>query len=160
MYNKFTSIALLFFGVMLYLDINITFAVNNIINKSYNSQDLHLTTIEIVDDNKKRMQGLMYRKNLCTECAMLFVFNYPTTGGFWMKNTEISLDIIFMNNQGVIINYHTNTEPFNTNKIYSPKGSYYYVLETKAGFVDKHHLQEGMQIDLKDLMVRGGMSSK
>lgn len=128
--------------------------------KFYNSQDLNLTNIEIADDNNERMKGLMYRTSLCAECAMLFVFNYPAQGGFWMKDTKISLDIIFMDSQGQIINYHTNTEPLNTNKIYFPKNAYSYVLETNAGFVKKYNLKQGMRIDIKDLMVRGGIESK
>lgn len=131
--------------------------VNNLDNQNktfYSSQDLNLNQIEVADNNRTRAQGLMFRSDLCDECAMIFIYNYPTKSGFWMKNTQVSLDIIFMDDKGKIINYHEYAEPLNTQKIYYPEASYMFALEAKAGFVKKYKLAPGKIIDVKSLILK------
>lgn len=53
--------------------------------------------LEIADDNLERAKGLMFRKDLCNDCAMLFIFDKEGIHKFWMKNTLIPLDIIWIN---------------------------------------------------------------
>lgn len=121
---------------------------------SLSSKDLNLETIELADTSYKQMLGLMHREKLCEQCAMLFVYTYPARQSFWMKNTKISLDIIFIDEIGKIISIHENTEPLNTAKRYSAGSSYYYVLETKAGFANKNNLSPGKVIDIADLVLK------
>lgn len=125
----------------------------------YSSHDLHLSTIEIADTLYKQQQGLMHRSALCAECAMLFVYNYPTSYDFWMKNTKFSLDIIFLDQNGKIINLHKFAKPLDTNKRYKAQSYYWYVLEVNAGFADKYKLKAGDIIDVQDLLLRSGVLS-
>lgn len=125
-----------------------------------NSQDLNLITIEVADTRDKQATGLMNRDELCKQCAMLFVYSYPSTQQFWMKNTKISLDIIFMDKNGKIIKIHQNTKPLDTSIKYSAGNYYWYVLEANAGFVQQYDLISGDYIDIQDLMLKSGVLSK
>lgn len=115
-----------------------------------------MSNIEIADTASKQEQGLMYRNNLCAECAMLFVYSYPSNYAFWMKNTKFSLDIIFLDETGKIINIHKNTEPLDINKKYEAQSYYWYVLEVRAGFSDKYNLKPGDIINIQDLILKSG----
>ncbi|MCK4265810.1 MAG: DUF192 domain-containing protein, partial [Thermoplasmata archaeon] len=61
-------------------------------------------TCEIADDSAERSEGLMYRTELASDHGMLFVFDHTQEVQFWMKNTLIPLDIIFIDNNGVVLN--------------------------------------------------------
>lgn len=173
LYVLFVLIGIFISGLIL---IPVFSSGNNVLSYSYNSKKisnqnilssnilsseaLNLRTIELADSNSERAEGLMYRDNLCEQCAMLFVFGYPTTSAFWMKNTKISLDIIYLDQNGKIINYHTRTQPMNSKILYKPKAKYWYVLETNAGFVEKYNLREGMALDIRDLITRSNEVKK
>lgn len=132
----------------------ISFNINNIF--SHNKIDLEqLTKIELAVTNYQKARGLMYRDNLCESCAMLFIFNDDTNTMFWMKNTFIALDIIFIDNNGKIITIHHNTQPENTRLNYAANSSYRYVLETNAGFAKKNDINQGDVINLEHLLSKG-----
>jgi uncharacterized membrane protein (UPF0127 family) len=76
-------------------------------------------TIEIADSGEERRQGLQFRESLCDDCAMLFVFEQQNRVSFWMQNTSIPLDMIFIDDQGIIQKIHRNTIPFQTTPQYS-----------------------------------------
>lgn len=118
------------------------------------SKDLNLETIEIADTIYKQMLGLMHREKLCDKCAMLFVYTYPVKQSFWMKNTKISLDIIFIDNMGKILAIHEKAEPLNTSKRYSADSSYYYVLEANAGFARKNNLSPGKVLNISEILLK------
>lgn len=96
--------------------------------------------------------GLMNRKELCYDCGMLFVYTQPVNDGFWMKNTLISLDMIFMDANGRVTTLHENTEPLNTKIIYYPNSSYTYVLEVNAGYAKAKMITVGSQVNIKHLL--------
>ncbi|HWQ82500.1 MAG TPA: DUF192 domain-containing protein [Ignavibacteria bacterium] len=104
--------------------------------------------IEIADNDAKREQGLMYRKTMDESNGMLFVFAVSELHSFWMKNTVISLDIIFVNESKEIVKIHRNTTPFSEKSLPSEKKSM-YVVETVAGFCDKYGVKDGDKIDFK-----------
>ena len=114
---------------------------------------LNLDTIELADTAEKQARGLMFRQKLCETCAMLFVYSYPDNSVFWMKNTQISLDIIFLDQHGKIVTIHKNTEPMNTQKTYSSQQTFWFVIETNAGFADINKLKPGDIIDVKQLLL-------
>jgi len=113
---------------------------------SYN-EDI-LNSVEIARSLDEIERGLMFRSELCDKCGMLFVFPVARQQSFWMKNTKISLDIIFIDENGIILNIAKNTTPFSTESILS-QGSAKYVLEVNAGFSEKNNLKNGYQIDVQ-----------
>ncbi|MCG9916591.1 MAG: DUF192 domain-containing protein [Phenylobacterium sp.] len=67
--------------------------------------------VEIADNDATRAQGLMYRKSLAPDRGMLFDFHTPRPVAFWMRNTYISLDMIFIRADGRILSIARNTVP-------------------------------------------------
>ncbi|MCK9399879.1 MAG: DUF192 domain-containing protein [Bacteroidales bacterium] len=102
--------------------------------------------IEIADNDQERMRGLMDRQNLPDNAGMLFVFSNDEPRSFWMKNTFISLDIIYINSRKEIVSIQKYTQPKSTYSIPSEKPAR-YVLEVNAGFTDKYGIKPGDKID-------------
>ncbi|HVH76406.1 MAG TPA: DUF192 domain-containing protein [Stellaceae bacterium] len=67
--------------------------------------------IEIAETEPQMEQGLMYRHRLAPDAGMLFIYKQPTVAMFWMKNTLIPLDMLFVDAHGRIVNIHTNAVP-------------------------------------------------
>ena len=101
--------------------------------------------IEIADNTPERMQGLMYRKSMDENKGMLFVFQEYEQQGFFMRNTIIPLDIIFLDSSKQIIKIHKNTVPFSETTLPSGKPSV-YVVEVNAGYTDKYNIKDGDKI--------------
>lgn len=101
--------------------------------------------IELADNEERRAQGLMYRTEMKENQGMLFVFPYEEMQSFWMKNTVLSLDMIFINSKLEIVTIHKNTQPYATTSYPSTKPSQ-YVLETLAGYTDKHNIKVGDKV--------------
>ncbi len=101
--------------------------------------------VEFADDNFKRMQGLMYRKEMAENQGMLFIFEIEDYQSFWMKNTILPLDIIFVNVNKEIVKIHKNTTPFSEQSYSSGKPAL-YVVEVNAGYTDKYGIKEGDKI--------------
>jgi uncharacterized membrane protein (UPF0127 family) len=99
----------------------------------------------LADDDKERGQGLMDIQNLPADKGMLFIFEENKTRGFWMANTPLPLDIIFVNSDKQIVRIHHNTEPFSQKSLKSGKPAQ-YVIETNAGYCISHDIQEGMKV--------------
>lgn len=105
--------------------------------------------IEVADDEEERMRGLMDRLNLPENTGMLFIFPNEEPRSFWMKNTFISLDIIYINSQKEIVSIQKYTQPKTTYSIPSEKPAM-YVLEVNAGFTDKNGIALGDKIAFSD----------
>lgn len=101
--------------------------------------------IEIADDDSRRTTGLMYRNELNENQGMFFIFNNEGYQSFWMKNTVLPLDIIFVNSENKIVTIHKNTIPFDESSYPSSKPAI-YVVEVKAGFTDKYNIEVGDKI--------------
>ena len=104
--------------------------------------------IEIADDDNKREVGLMGRPVMEERQGMLFVFDQDYMASFWMKNTILPLDIIFINKLGEIVTICRNTTPF-SEQSYSATAMALLVLEVNAGFTDKYGIKEGDRISWK-----------
>lgn len=101
--------------------------------------------IEIADDEYQTQTGLMYRHSMPDNEAMLFIFPDEQTRAFYMKNTEFSLDIIYLNSEKEIVNIQKNAMPFDETSLPSEAASM-YVLEVNGGLADKWNLQKGDKI--------------
>ena len=107
--------------------------------------------VEIANTTEKMMKGLMYRTRLDTDAGMLFLFDdtHPQPIAMWMKNTYISLDMLFIGYEGEIIGIAQNTEPLSLKIISPTKKNVAAVLEINAGEVQKHHIQKGDKLIYK-----------
>ncbi|MFZ2029739.1 MAG: DUF192 domain-containing protein [Vitreimonas sp.] len=88
--------------------------------------------VEIADNDAEREQGLMYRRSMSADHGMLFIFDPPSPQSFWMHNTFLPLDIIFIGADGRILNIAANATPFSDDNIPSA-GPVRGVLELNAG---------------------------
>lgn len=98
--------------------------------------------IEIVADEYGITTGLMYRKSMLADRGMLFIFPDVRPRSFWMKNTHIPLDIIFINESKRIVTIQANTKPFSEQSVPSYKDAK-YVLEVNAGTAARLNWKEG-----------------
>ncbi len=123
---------------------------------AFSEASSQLTTLDIRTElaatSEERIQGLMNRQELCDQCGMIFDFGGSEQVSFWMKDTIIPLDIIMIEQNGVIDSIHKNTTPLNTEKRYRSEGEVRYVLEINAGKSDKFNLEAGDRLDIKDLL--------
>lgn len=99
-------------------------------------------TVEVMTTPAQQAVGLMYRKELGALAGMLFVFPTTTDRNFWMKNTVLPLDMIFIGEDRKIVGIVKDTVPFTTTRrgVGAPSR---YVLEVNAGFTATHRLAPG-----------------
>lgn len=88
----------------------------------------------------------MYRENMQEDQGMLFIFPVEEYQSFYMKNTIMPLDIMFVNSKKQIVKIHKNTTPYSEKSLPSFNPAV-YVVEVNAGFSDKFGIKEGSYID-------------
>jgi uncharacterized membrane protein (UPF0127 family) len=106
---------------------------------------VHAFSVEVVANDADRARGLMYRKELPEGRGMLFDFQREQEVSFWMQNTYISLDILFIRQDGRILRIAENTEPLSTALIPSG-GPVRGVLEVIAGTARKLGIAPGDRV--------------
>ncbi|HEX5507119.1 MAG TPA: DUF192 domain-containing protein [Pseudolabrys sp.] len=106
---------------------------------------VHTFAIEIADNDASRQQGLMYRKSLPEGQGMLFDFKTEQPVSFWMKNTYIPLDMLFIREDGRILRIAENTKPLSTDIIPSG-GPVLAVLEVIGGTARKFGIAPGDRV--------------
>ncbi|MGZ2258208.1 DUF192 domain-containing protein [Roseobacter sp. A03A-229] len=102
--------------------------------------------VEIADDNAERAQGLMHREHLPSSAGMLFVYDQPQRLSFWMRNTLIPLDLIFIDQTGVVKTVHHSAQPLDETPIPGGPDPLTHVLEINGG------LAKAMGIDVGTLV--------
>ena len=102
-------------------------------------------SVEMATTEEEKKTGLMYRKELPDGKGMLFDFNPEQEISMWMKNTYVSLDMIFIRADGRILRIAENTEPLST-KIISSRGPARAVLEVVAGTAQKYGIRPGDRV--------------
>lgn len=106
--------------------------------------------IEIADDEYKTQTGLMYRSSMEKNQGMLFIFPDSQLRSFYMRNTQIPLDIIYIGSNKQIVSFQKNTTPFDPTSL--PSGvPAQYVLEINAGLSDLWNLEMGDRIEWERL---------
>lgn len=110
----------------------------------------HRFSVWIAADDKSREQGLMFVRELSPDRGMLFVFEYPQGVVFWMKDTYLSLDLIFIDPAGAVLNVAPNARPLSLDPIES-RGPVIAVLEVLAGTARKIGLTPGNRLILPSL---------
>jgi hypothetical protein len=104
--------------------------------------------IEFAEDDYETQTGLMYRTKLDTNQGMLFIFPNEQIRSFYMKNTKIPLDIIYINEEQQIVSFQKNAKPFDETPL--PSGApAKYVLEINAGLSDEWNLEVSDKIEFK-----------
>jgi uncharacterized membrane protein (UPF0127 family) len=101
--------------------------------------------LEYADDNESRIKWLMYRDMLWTMSWMLFIFTGEEIRSFWMKNTYIPLDMIFLDNQMNMVSIYTGAKPEDL----TPISSIYpaqYVLEVNSEWTTEHNITTWCQL--------------
>jgi len=112
------------------------------INKAANDSLVTQLDIEIADDEYQTQTGLMYRKSMQNDRAMLFLFENEQPRSFYMKNTEFGLDIIYIDSKQRIVSIQKNAQPLNKTSLPS-EGVCQYVLEVNAGLSNTWGLEKG-----------------
>lgn len=97
--------------------------------------------IEIADSDSARERGLMQRQSLPEKSGMLFIFPEETERSFWMANTPLSLDILFVSADSQIVSIAKYTTPYSSENVRS-EGPAQFVIEVPAGFTDSHGIVE------------------
>ncbi len=106
--------------------------------------------IQIANTEFDRELGLMFRKSMKENQGMLFMFPADTTQTFWMRNTYIPLDMVFINSQKKIVSISKNTRIL-SDQTYTSKGPAQYVLEVNAGYCDRFNIRAGDEVSWKTI---------
>lgn len=93
---------------------------------------VHEFKVEIARSSPQQARGLMFRTSMRADEGMLFPLNPPRQASFWMRNTVMPLDLIYIGRDGRILNIAANAVPYDENPIYS-KGVAHAVLELNGG---------------------------
>ena len=102
-------------------------------------------TIEIADTLMARARGLMGKRTLDDTMGMLFVYKSAGNRVFWMRNTVMSLDILFISETNRVINIARQTQPISDTRYHS-KAPAKFVVEVISGFCDRHGIKKGTQV--------------
>jgi uncharacterized membrane protein (UPF0127 family) len=113
---------------------------------SQSGKELGSFKAELADDAQERSMGLMFRRELGANEAMLFIFPEDTQGPFWMQNTLISLDILFVDAEKKIVSWVAQAPPQTTDPRFS-EGPYRYVLEIVGGRAKELGIQAGDRLE-------------
>jgi len=108
-------------------------------------------SVEVADTAEKRQLGLMYRPKLPELQGMLFFFPHEELLSFWMKNTPLPLDIIFINTAHTIVSIAQNTVPFSETPLPSDRPTQ-FVLEVNGGFCQRHGIAVGDRVEFPGIL--------
>jgi uncharacterized protein len=106
---------------------------------------VHKIDVWVADTDARRMRGLMFVEHLADDAGMLFIYPYPQPVGIWMKNTPLSLDILFITADGRVHRVAENATPQSTDTIPS-NGMVLGVIELKAGSAARMKVGPGAQV--------------
>lgn len=99
-------------------------------------------SVEVADDDAERALGLMNRDSMPSASGMLFVYDRPQGMSFWMRNTLIPLDMLFLDETGTVRNIHRMAKPLDETPILGGEGLT-HVLEINGGLADRMGITQG-----------------
>jgi len=99
--------------------------------------------VEVADTPETRVQGLSGKKRLVDNTGMLFVFDSPARYGFWMKDMNFAIDIVWIDEKFHIIGIEREVSPETFPQIFYPPQAVKYVLELPAGAANRYHIGIG-----------------
>lgn len=109
-------------------------------------------SVEVANDNATRAQGLMFRDQMPDDHGMLFIFQNERPRSFWMKNTRIPLDIIYLDREFKVVSISADTPPCRSRSgrcpSYPSEGPAQYVLEINGGLAAELGLEPGYRIEV------------
>jgi len=107
--------------------------------------------VQVADTEATRTVGLMYREKMPATEGMVFLFDQPQSLTFWMKNTLIPLDMIFINKDWKVVTIQKSAQPCTSDPcvLYPSNANAQYVLEINAGLSDKLGIQQGAKVQLQ-----------
>lgn len=113
--------------------------------------DGNLFTFEVAQNYDERVCGLSNRRKLDDSRGLLFIFEEPDKHGFWMKDMNFAIDILWMNQAGKIVFISDNVSPETYPEVFAPDVPASHVLEINAGQAEKLGLQVGSSLTLPEL---------
>jgi uncharacterized protein len=126
-----------------------TTITDNSITKATHINSGSSLLLEVAASIQKREQGLMNREKLEENTGMLFIFPSERPLTFWMKDTSIPLDMIFLDKNKKVTTIFSNTETNQIAKTYSSKTDSMYVIETIAGWTKDNGIDVGDYFELE-----------
>jgi uncharacterized membrane protein (UPF0127 family) len=112
----------------------------------------HAVTVELARTDAEHERGLMYRRELAEDAGMLFVFPEAAPRTFWMKNTLIPLDMLFIDEAGVVAGVVRDAEPLTlTPRGPGPEIRARWVLEVRGGWAARHGVEPGARVRLENV---------
>lgn len=102
-------------------------------------------SVELADTAEERARGLMHRESLAASSGMLFLYDRPQRLSFWMRNTRIALDMIFLDPRGVVQHVHERAQPLDETPIFGGSGLV-AVLEINGGLAGRLGIAPGTEL--------------
>ena len=99
-------------------------------------------SVEIADDAEERARGLMHRTEMASSAGMLFIYPRPQSLSFWMRNTLIELDMLFIDPRGVVQYVHHRAKPLDETPVFGGR-DLTHVLEINGGLSEKLGIDAG-----------------
>ena len=109
-----------------------------------------LVKVEVARTSDELMRGLMYRRELAADSGMLFVFTGEDIRRFWMRNTYVPLDMVFLDARRVVVGIEANAVPLDETSR-GPDAPAQYVVEVRAGAAKQHGLDVGARAEFRNL---------
>ena len=127
----------------------LSFNDDDIVTVRFGEQGARLN-LEVARSEAATREGLMFRTQMDENNGMIFIFESEGPRTFWMKNTKLSLDIIYLDSEYEIVRIYNNTKSDQIEERYPSIGPAQYAIEVNAGWAENNNLQIGDKLKLLD----------